>query len=345
MDAAWVAGGLLRGYFPSTPFKHNAARRHHIPPARCRVTNWPAYAAGLRRRGDLTLWRDEAALAGWAAPKRSNPGGQPLYSERAIELVLTLRLVFHLALRQAEAFNRSVLRVLDLALTVPDHSTLSRRSWAFAGRQPRVPASSGPVHLVLDSTGLKLFGQGEWDAEKHGRARRQWRKLHLAVDAGTGEIKAHVLTEGHADDAAQVPALLGQAEGMVGSMTADGVNDGEPTYAAATARQRHLPPDVVVPPRASAVPSADNNDDGVQSQRDCHIQLMAERGRMGWQKTTGYGRRNQAETAMARYKHLIGPKLRARSLPVQKGEVAIAVAVAVLNTMIPTAKPISVRIA
>jgi len=87
----------------------------------CRVTNWPAYEAGLRRRGDLTLWLDEAALAGWAAPKRSSPGGQPLYSERAIELVLTLRLVFHLALRQAEAFSRSVLHLLDLALTVPDH--------------------------------------------------------------------------------------------------------------------------------------------------------------------------------------------------------------------------------
>ena len=210
------------------PFKYNAARRHHIPRARYRVTNWPAYEAGLRRRGDLTLWLDEAALAGWTAPKRSSPGGQPLYSDLAIELVLTLRLVFHLPLRQAEAFSRSVLRLLGLELTVPDHSTLSRRERAFAGHQPRVRTSTGPVHLVLDSTGLELFGQGEWDAEKHGRARRQWRKLHLAVNADTGEIALHVLTEGHADDAAQVPALLGQAEGMIGSVTADGAYDGEP---------------------------------------------------------------------------------------------------------------------
>ena len=136
--------------------------------------------------------------------------------------MLTLRLVFHLALRQAEAFSRSVLRLLGLALTVPDHSTLSRRGRAFAGRQPRVRASSGPVCLVLDSTGLALFGQGEWDAERYGRTRRQWRELHLAVDADTGEIAAHVLTEGHADDAAQVPALLGQAEGVIASVTADG---------------------------------------------------------------------------------------------------------------------------
>ena len=257
--------------------------------------------------------------------------------------MLTLRLVFHLALRQAEAFTSSVLRLLGLALTVPDHTTLSRRGRAFAGRQPRVRTGASPVHLVLDSTGLELFGQGECDAEKHGRARRQWRKLHLAIDAGTGEIAAHVLTEGHADDAAQVPALLGQAEGVIGSVTADGAYDGEPTYAAAAARQRHPPPAVVVPPRASAVPSAGKSDGDCQNQRDRHIQLMAERGRLGWQQATGYGRRNQAETAMARYKHLIGPRLRARSLPTQRGEAAIAVAV--LNTMIRTTKPVSVRVA
>jgi hypothetical protein len=233
----------------------------------------------------------------------------------AIELVLTLRLVFRLALRQAEAFSRSVLRLLGLALPVPDHTTLSRRGRAFARRQPRVLASADPMHLVLDSTGLQLFGQGEWDAEKHGRARRQWRKLHLAVDAGTGEIAAHVLTDGHADDAAQLPGLLGQVEGVIVSVTADGAYDGEPTYAAAAARQRHPPPDVVVPPRASAVPSSDGSNGASQSLRDRHIQLMAERGRMGWQEATGDGRRNQAETAMARYRHLIGPKLRGRSLP------------------------------
>ena len=115
----------------------------------------------LRRRGDLTLWLDEAALAGWAAPRRNSPGGQPRYSDLAIELALTLRLVFHLALRQAEAFTFSVLRLLALGLTVPDHTTLSRRGRAFAGRQPRVQAGVGPVHLVLDRTGLELFGQGE----------------------------------------------------------------------------------------------------------------------------------------------------------------------------------------
>jgi transposase len=321
------------------PFKRNAARRHRIPRARYRVTNWRMYEAGLRRRGDLTLWLDEVALANWAAPKRSTRGGQPLYADLAIELVLTLRLVFHLALRQAEAFTRSVLKLLGLELRVPDHSTLSRRGRAFAGRQPRCRATDGPVHLVLDSTGLELFGQGEWNAAKHGRARRRWMKLHVAVNADTGEIAAHMLTDGHVDDATQVPDLLRQREGSIGSVIADGAYDGDPVYQAVAARQPGRPPDVIIPPRASAVPST--ADPNKQSPRDRHIRLMAERGRMGWQRATGYGRRNLAETAIGRYKHLIGPKLRARTDDGQQGEAALAVQV--LNRMIREAKPVTIR--
>jgi hypothetical protein len=136
------------------PFKHHAARRHRTPQARYRVRNWPAYEAGLKRRGDLTLWLDEAAVAGWQAPRRTTPGGQAWYSDLAIELVLMLRLVFHLALRQAEGFATSVLRLLGQELRVPDHTTLSRRGRRFAGRQPKAVPNGGPMHLVIDSTGL-----------------------------------------------------------------------------------------------------------------------------------------------------------------------------------------------
>ena len=300
---------------------------------------------------------DEAALAEWQAPRRSTPGGQPRYSELAIELVLTLRLVFHLVLWQAEGFARSVLRLFGMALPVPvpDHATLSRRGRAFAGRQARVQAGTGPVHLVLDSTGLELFGQGDWCAAKHGRLRRRWLKLHLGVDASTGEIDAHVLTDGDADDAAQAPALLCQCEGTLASVTADGAYDRDPVYQAAAARQPGSPPEVVIPPRADAV--LDTADPDQQTPRDRHVQLvepaqtasrfrggspdMADRGRVGWQRATGYGIRNHAETTMGRYKHLIGPKLRDRSRSAQHGEVALAVQV--LNRMIREAKPVSVR--
>ncbi|WP_169747472.1 IS5 family transposase [Belnapia moabensis] len=251
-----------------------------------------------------------------------------------------LRLVFHLALRQAEGFATSVLRLFGQALRVPDHTTLSRRSRNFAGRQPRM-VPNGALHLVIDSTGLKLFGQGEWDEEKHGRTRRSWRKLHLAVDAGTGEIVACLLTDNAADDAGQLPALLEATEGEIASVTADGAYDGDPVYQAIAGHQPDPPPDVVIPPRAPAVPGTEDAE--AQNQRDCHIRLIAEKGRMAWQKTTGYGRRSLAETTVGRYKAIIGPKLRARLLPAQQGEVAMAAEA--LNRMIRVAKPVSTRVA
>jgi hypothetical protein len=302
------------------------------------VQNWPTYEAGLKRRGDLTLWLDEAALAGWQATRRTTPGGQAWYSDAAIELVLMLRLVFHLALRQAEGFAASVLRLLGQELRVPDHTTLSRRGRGFAGRRPRV-VPHGPMHLVIDSTGLKLFGQGEWDEEKLGRGRRSWRKLHLAVDADTGEIVADTLTDNGADDASEVPALLEQIEGEIVSVTADGAYDGEPVYWAIANHQPDRPPDVVIPPRSSAVVST--GDIEAQSQRDRHIRVIGEKGRMAWQGATCYGRRNLAETAVGRYKAIIGPKLRARTLPAQQGETALAVEA--LNRMIRVAKPVSIH--
>ena len=151
---------------------------------------------------------DEAALAGWQALRRSTPGGQPRYSDLAIELVLTLRLVFHLALRRAEGFARRVFALLGLDLAVPDHNTLSRRGGAFAGRKPRMGTGSGYVHVVLNSTSVELFGQSEWCAAKHGRMRRRLLKLHIGVDATTGEIAAHVLTDSNGDDAGRAPDLL-----------------------------------------------------------------------------------------------------------------------------------------
>ncbi|NPD67825.1 IS5 family transposase (plasmid) [Lichenicola cladoniae] len=318
------------------PFKHNASRRHHIPKACRRVMNWPAYEAGLRQRGDLTLWLDEAALTGWHAPRRTTRGGQPIYAEVAIELVLTLRLVFHLALRQAEGFARSVLRLLGLDLCVPDHSTLSRRGRAFAGRQPRAARRDEPVHVVLDSTGLQVFGQGEWDAEKHGRTPRQWRKLHLAVNVETGEIVAHSLTDKDTGDISEGAVLLATVEGQIASVIADGAYDGASVYDAAAARRHNPPPHIVIPPRASSIVKADAE---VETVRDRHVRDIAEKGRMAWQKANGYGRRSIVETTIGRYKHIIGSKLRARSTAGQKAEVAIAICA--LNQMIRIAKPLS----
>jgi hypothetical protein len=169
------------------PFKANAARRHHIPKQRHQVTNWAEYDAALRQRGSLTVWFTDEAVAAWRAAPRTTPGGQPWYSPLAITTALTLRAVFRLALRQTEGLIGSILRLLGLDLAVPDHSTLSRRAETL--QVPRPQPGGEPLHLLVDSTGLKLCGQGEWLAEKHGtRKRRSWKKLHLGADADTGRI-------------------------------------------------------------------------------------------------------------------------------------------------------------
>ena len=156
------------------PFKANAARRHHIPKQRYRVTNWAEYDASLRQRGSLTVWFSEEAIAAWRAEPRTTRGGQPHYSPLAIRTALTLRAVFRLALRQPEGLIGSILQLLGLDLAVPDHSTLSRRAETL--EMPRPVSRGEPVHLLVDSTGLRLCGPGEWLAEKHGtRRRRSWR--------------------------------------------------------------------------------------------------------------------------------------------------------------------------
>ena len=166
------------------PFKANQDRRHHIPKQRHRVTNWAAYDIALRQRGSLTVWFTEAAIAAWKAEPRATRGGQPRYSALAITTALTLRAGFRLALRQTEGLIASLLG-LGLDLAAADHSTMSRRDETLPVSRP--PPGSEPVHLLVDSTGLKLCGPGEWLVEKHATmTRRSWRKLHIGVDADTG---------------------------------------------------------------------------------------------------------------------------------------------------------------
>src|ERR1700748_1089526 len=183
----------------AVPFKANADRRHHIPKQQDRVTNWSEYDAALRQRGSLTVWFTEEAIAAWRAEPRTTRGGQPHYSALAITTALTLRAVFRLALRQTEGLIGSIIRLLGLDLAIPDHSTLSRPAETRAGGGP--PSPAGPVHLLVDSTGLKLCGAGEWLVKNHRTSRRRsWRKLHIGVDADTGRIVAAALTTNELDE-------------------------------------------------------------------------------------------------------------------------------------------------
>jgi len=325
------------------PFKLNQDRRHHIQRQRRRVTNWPAYDASLRQRGSLTVWFTDEAIAGWAAEPRTTRGGQPWYSPLAILTALTLRAVFHLAYRQAEGLLGSIVSLLGLSLRVPDHTTLSRRAATLDMPRPgnaNAGADSEPLHLLVDGTGLKLCGKGEWLLEKHGTAtRRSWRALHLGVDAGTGRIVASTLTPKGVDDASQAGPLLDQVTGPVASFTGDGAYDQDRVYAGVA--ERHPEADVVVPPRATAVPS--DTAESAPTQRDRHLQSIAEHGRMAWQNTSGYNRRARVEATMNRWKQVIGDELRAHTDERRATEVAVAVHA--LNRMLELGRPSHVRIA
>ncbi|MDP2119579.1 MAG: IS5 family transposase [Hoeflea sp.] len=319
------------------PHKHNAARRHHIGKMKFKVTNWAEYEAGLRRRGSLTLWITPEALNGWAAPRRKTRGGQPLYSDLAIETTLTLGMVFGLRLRQSEGLLNSVLDMMGLDLPVPDHTTLSRRARTWMPSVERRPAADGPLHVLVDSSGLKIYGAGQWLEEKHGaKSRRGWRKLHLAVDADNGEIIAYTLTDQETGDASQLEPLLDKIDDEIGRFTADGAYDGTPTYEAV--RRHSAGAKVVIPPRSNAIrqPNAQ-----APCQRDQHIASMQIDGRLKWQTSTGYGKRALVETTMGRYKGVIRQRLRARSFLAQQTEAAIGVAI--LNRMLACGRPKSVR--
>ena len=243
---------------------------------------------------------------------------------------------FRLRLRQTEGLMSSVLALMGLTLPVPDHTTLSRRAKKRpVVRRPCLP--EGPLEVLIDSTGLKVFGAGQWLQEKHGaKSRRGWRKLHLVVDCVSGQIVAHTLTEQDIDDPSQVAPLLGQIDGEIAKVIADGAYDGAPTYQ--TIAQHGDGIEIVIPPRSTAVRSCGH---GPPTQRDRHLAVIEAPGRLAWQAATGYGKRARVETTMGRYKAIIGTRLHTRDFAAQHTEVAIGVAV--LNRMLAAGRLHSVR--
>jgi transposase len=315
------------------PHKHNVDRRHHIPKMLFKVQNWPAYESGLRRRGSLTLWIADGGVEHW---QTFGPGGQARYMDAAIQTTLMVRAAFKLPLRQSEGLMASVLTLMDLTIAAPDHTTISRRAVTLPVIQP-ASVPHGPLHLLIDSTGLQVYGAGQWLEAKHGpKSRRKWRKLHLAIDASSGMIVAQTLTDQNVDDPSQVAPLLDQIDGRIARVTADGAYDGAPTYQTIAAHGAGI--EVVIPPRSTAVAGEEQ---GGPTQRDRHLEIITERGRLAWQVATNYGRRSLIETTMGRYKALIGPRLRARGFDAQQTEAAIGVAV--LNRMLAAGRPKSVR--
>ena len=307
------------------PYKHSESRSHKFTKPKYKVTNWPEYNDALRQRGDFTIWFTEAAIAEWRPAKTGARGRPQEYSDHAIETAILIRQVFHLPLRQTEGFMNSLTRHMNAAICIPDFSSISRRSVDLPRHILSKALQSGSL-VIVDSTGLKVYGKDEWHQEKHDvPARRTWRKLHLAVELTTPEV----------GDPTAVPDLLGQIDTPFEAFMGDGAYDGEPVCKAVLVKQ----PDakVIVPPHKSAVRSPTDD-----TQRDEHIRAIEEHGRIAWQKKTDYGLRAHVELAIQRYKRIIGCAMKVRALAQQKTEAWFSASA--LNIMSHLGMPVSVKI-
>ena len=278
------------------------------------IRNWSAYDRALVQRGSLTIWMSEEALVAWAYQGPRQRGAQFDYSDQAIEAILTLKEVFHLTNREAEGLVRSVFALMPVTLAVPDHSTLSRRGRTVQIRLPK--RVHGPLQIVMDSSGLKVFGEGEWKVRQHGWSkRRTWRKIHLSVDVLSGEVQAAMLSTAGVSDAEMVESLLTQIDAPLAGVVADGAYDKRRVYTTLQARAPDA--EIVIPPRRNARIWQHGNTHAPPHSRDDVLRFMRVHGRSKWKEVSGYHQRSLAETAVFRFKTIFGDHLSTRLLATQ----------------------------
>jgi transposase len=304
---------------------------------KCITRNWSEYNAGLKQRGSLTFWLDEAVLQAWYTPTLTGKRGSSNdYSDIAIATFVTMKSVYHQAGRQTQGLLESLFELMAVELDVPDHSTVSRRMGKLQVALPVVPKAEA-VHVVVDATGVKVCGEGEWKTRQHGPSkRRTWRKLHLGVDEATGEIIAAVITTNDIGDGPVLNDLLEQIEGEIEQVSADGAYDHAHCYD--EIGERGAQP--VVPPRKDAVIWQHGNCKGKPHPRDENLRYIRRHGRKKWKRDANYHRRSLAETTMYRLKAIFGGKVRSRKFDNQAAELLLQCAA--LNRMIQIAKPDSV---
>jgi len=304
-----------------------------------RIRNWSEYNAGLKQRGSLTFWLDESVLENWIDPYLSGkPGASIYYSDLAIMTMATLKAVYRLAGRQCQGFLESIFELMGIKLSVPDHSTLSRRIGKLEVVLPVLP-QEGARHVVVDSTGVKVYGEGEWKTRQHGVSkRRTWRKLHLGVDEATGEILVAVVTTNNIHDGEVLNDVLEAIEGEIEQVSADGAYDHRHCYDEIS--ERGAKP--VIPPRKDAVIWQHGNCKAPPHPRDENLRSIRKHGRKKWKRDSNYHRRSLAETTMFRFKAIFGGNLSSRKFENQAVE--LFVKCAALNRMIQIAKPDSYEV-
>lgn len=305
-----------------------------------RVKNWSEYDKALVQRGSITFWLSDDLEKTWLYAGEKQRGSQFDYTDQAILVMLTVKEVFHLTNRGVEGFVRSLFWMMKIDLPVPDHSTLSKRGKDLKVKLPKKTNQS--LNIVMDSTGLKIYGEGEWKVRMHGVSkRRTWRKLHIGANPDDGEIQAVILTENSVSDDATVEVLLEQIEQEIINFGADGAYDKRKVYDNLNAHSPNV--NILIPPRKNARIWKHGNTKAERLKRDENLRAIRKDGRKEWKKNSGYHVRSLAETTMFRLKTIFGNELSARLLETQTTQALIRCAA--LNKMTHLGMPQSYKVA
>lgn len=305
-----------------------------------RVKNWSEYDKAMVERGSITFWLSDDFEKTWRHTGEKQRGSQFDYSDQAILVMLTVKEVFHLTNRQTEGFMRSLFVVMKVNLPVADHSTLSKRGKDLKVKLPKKTSQS--LNIVMDSTGLKIYGEGEWKVRMHGVSkRRTWCKLHVGANPEDGEIQAVLLTENNVSDDQAVEELLGQIEQSILDFAADGAYDKRKVYDSLNAHSPEV--NILIPPRKNARIWKHGNTKTERLKRDENLRAIRKNGRKEWKKNSGYHVRSLAETTMFRLKTIFGNELSARLFETQITQAVVRCAA--LNKMTHLGMPQSYKVA
>jgi hypothetical protein len=301
-----------------------------------KINNWQAYNKSLKQRGMIAVWINDDILDTWKALPRNKPGAQPIYSDLAIQIVLQIGKVFHQKLRQTEGLLENVFTLMNIKLSVPDYSTVSRRSSSLnVLLTKKVKKKDEKLIVVIDSTGLKVYGEGEWKVRQHGVSkRRTWRKAHLMVS--DGEIRAAKLTKNNVADCAVFADLLNQEECAIKSVAGDGGYDKGKVYQSC---QEKKVQNILIPPQENAKIKLHGNLKSKPRPRDENLRQIRKTSRKQWKEKSGYHIRSLAETMMFRFKTILGDKLNARKFQNQVAE--FLTSVSIMNKMTELGMPCS----
>ncbi len=290
---------------------------HNAYNFRYRVCQWHHYNQALIGRGGITFWIDKAALTTWRNTQgHSGAGARRIYSDTAIQGAVVVKSVYHFIVRAAQGFVSSVMSLMRLDLPVPNYSTVCRRQGSL-----KVPILSSPNnrprHIVIDATGLRVYGAGEWSVHEHRGSRRQiWRKLHLGFDKHTKEIVAVEITASHVHDNLMLPSLLMQIPGKVYQVSGDEAYDTKACYESAGQSRAKA----TIPPRRIAKRMKCSNPPEKLALRDTNLRHIQQQGRYGWCLASGGTQQSLEENAVFPFNALFGPKLRARRFKIRRGK-------------------------